>query len=53
METMPKTNVSKGSNGQFKVTVPKGIAEAMELDGKRFDWTIKSGSSLEVKVVDD
>ena len=30
---MPKTRVSQGANGQYKVTVPKGIAEAMDLDG--------------------
>ncbi len=50
---MPKTRVSLGSNGQYKVTVPKGIAEAMELEGKRLDWKVKSGSTLEVTVVDE
>jgi hypothetical protein len=35
------------------VTVPKGLAEAMDLDGKRLDWKVKSGSSLEVTVVDE
>lgn len=50
---MPKTRVSLGSNGQYKVTVPKGVAEAMELDGKRLDWKVKSGSTLEVTVVDE
>lgn len=53
MHTMAKTRVSQGANGQFKVTVPKGIAEAMNLDGKRFEWEIKSGSKLEVSVVDE
>lgn len=50
---MPKTRVSQGSNGQYKVTVPKGVAEAMELDGKRLDWKVKSGSTVEVTVVDE
>lgn len=50
---MAKTRVSQGSNGQYKVTVPKGIAEAMDLDGKRLDWKVKSGSTLEVAVVDE
>lgn len=50
---MPKTRVSQGSNGQYKVTVPIGVAEAMELDGKRLDWKVKSGSTLEVTVVDE
>jgi len=50
---MPKTRVNQGANGQYKVTVPKGIGEAMELDGKRLDWKIKSGSTLEVSVEDE
>ncbi|MBX0322929.1 hypothetical protein EGH21_07800 [Halomicroarcula sp. F13] len=50
---MPKTRVSQGSNGQYKVTVPKGVAEAMQLDGKRLDWKVKSGSTLEVTIVDE
>jgi len=50
---MPKTRVNQGANGQYKVTVPKGIGEAMELDGKRLDWKIKSGSALEVSVEDE
>jgi hypothetical protein len=50
---MTKTRVSQGANGQYKVTVPKGLAEAMDLDGKRLDWKVKSGSSLEVTVVNE
>jgi len=50
---MTKTRVSQGANGQYKVTVPKGLAEAMDLDGKRLDWKVKSGSSLEVTVIDE
>lgn len=50
---MVKTRVSQGANGQYKVTVPKGLAEAMGLEGKRLDWKVKSGSSLEVTVVDE
>lgn len=50
---MPETRVSQGSNGQYKVTVPKGIAEAMELDGERLNWKVKSGKTLEVSVVDE
>jgi len=50
---MAKTRVSQGANGQYKVTVPKGLAEAMDLDGKKLDWKVKSGSTLEVTVVDE
>lgn len=50
---MPKTTVNLASNGQYKATVPKGIAEAMELDGEKLEWKVKSGSTLEVTIVDD
>ncbi len=50
---MPKTRVSQGANGQYKITVPKGIAEAMALDGRRLEWKVKSGNTLEVTVVDE
>ena len=50
---MTKTRVSQGANGQYKVTIPKGLAEAMDLDGKRLEWKVKSGSSLEVTVIDE
>ena len=47
-----QTTVSLGANGQYKVTVPKGIAEAMDLEGQRIEWKIKSGEALEVRIVD-
>lgn len=50
---MAKTAPYQGKNGQWKVTVPKGVAEAMQIEGKKFDWRVKSGSSLEVKIVDE
>lgn len=50
---MVKTRVSQGANGQYKVTVPKGIADALDLDGKRVEWSVVSGSKLEAKIVDD
>lgn len=50
---MPKTKVSQGANGQYKVTVPKGVAEAMELDGERLEWRVKSASTLEATVADE
>jgi hypothetical protein len=50
---MPQTTVSKGANGQYKVTIPKGLAEAMDLHGKRLDWSVKSAQALEVRIVDE
>lgn len=42
-----------GANGQYKVTIPKGPAEAMELEGETLKWKVKSSEALEVRVVDD
>jgi|AntDeeMetagen192_2_1112575.scaffolds.fasta_scaffold14765_2 hypothetical protein len=50
---MAKTRVSQGANAQYKVTIPKGLGDAMDLDGERLDWKVKSGSTLEVTVVDE
>lgn len=50
---MVKTRVSKGKNGQYKVTIPVGLGEAMNLEGKRLEWSVKSATSLEVSVVDE
>jgi len=50
---MTKTRVSQGSNGQYKVTIPKGVADAMDLDGERLEWKVKSGNTLEAAVVDE
>jgi hypothetical protein len=48
-----ETTVNQGSNGQFKTTVPKALAEANDLDGKTLKWTTKSGSAFEVRIVED
>ena len=53
---MPKSNQTKvhqGANGQFKATVPKGLAEAFDLDGKTVEWSVGSGKKLEVTIVDE
>jgi hypothetical protein len=47
-----KSTVNQGSNGQFKTTVPKALAEANQLDGKTLEWFTKSGSSFEVRISD-
>lgn len=50
---MPKSNettVNQGSNGQFKTTIPKGLAESYELDGKQLEWKVASGNRLEVTI---
>ena len=50
---MTKTTVSKGANGQYKVTVPKDIGDGFDLDGADFDWRVVSGNKIEVTIEDD
>ena len=36
---------------QYRTTVPKGLAEAMRLDGAKIEWEVSSADSLKVSVV--
>lgn len=47
-----ETTVNQTANGQFRTTVPKALAEANDLDGKKLQWLTKSGSAFEVRVVE-
>jgi hypothetical protein len=48
-----KSTVNQQSNGQYRTTVPRGLADAFDLDGKRLEWNVKSGSKLEVTILDE
>jgi len=48
-----ESTVNQGSNGQFKTTVPKGLAEAFDLDGQKLRWMAQSGNAFRVELVDD
>lgn len=37
---------------QYRTTVPKAIAESMNMDGAKIEWTIKSGNSVRIEVVE-
>ena len=47
------TTVTQNSYGQYQVTVPKSLADAFELKGKRVEWGVASGNKLEVTIVDE
>jgi len=38
------TTVSRSSRGQYQTTVPKALAEALDLDGKEISWTLDDGA---------
>ncbi len=51
---MPKGNVTKvvKSGEQYRVTIPKGIAEAMNLEGKRVEWIIEGKNILKLRILE-
>lgn len=53
---MPKTTtttVSQNANGQYQVTIPKALADALQLDGEAVEWSIESGRTLALTKSDD
>lgn len=46
-----KTRVQKKKNGQFVVTIPRGLGESMSLEGERVSWKVVSSKSLKLEVV--
>lgn len=52
---MPKTTrttVSQNQNGQYQVTIPKALADALDLDGSCVEWSIESSSKLSLEKSD-
>lgn len=60
-QDMAKTSVSAttytdsddNKRTQYRTTVPKGLAEAFDLDGKTLEWGVVSESKLELEIVDE
>lgn len=50
---MARTTVNRGSNGQYKTTVPRDLADGFDLDGKKLEWRVVSGNKMEVTIVDE
>jgi len=46
-----ETDSGSRSQKQYRTTVPKSLAEAMNLSGAKLDWEVKSADSLKVSVV--
>ena len=45
---MPKVQLK--SNGQYVVTVDKGLANAMDLAGADVEWSVASRNKLELQI---
>lgn len=50
---MPTTSISKAGDRHYKTTVPLDFVEGFDLEGKRFEWTVKSGNTFELRVIED
>lgn len=50
---MPTTAISKAGDRHYKTTVPLAFVESFDLDGKRFEWAVKSGNTFELRVIDN
>lgn len=53
---MPKrttTKVSQNSNGQYQVTIPKAMGDALELAGHDVEWGIESSTKLSLEKTDE
>ncbi|MFW6121715.1 MAG: hypothetical protein ACOC80_12590 [Petrotogales bacterium] len=53
MPKTTKTTINVNKEGQHTVTIPKPIAEAMDLAGKKVQWKVKSGKALELRVLEE
>lgn len=50
---MPTIAISRAGDRHYKTTVPLGFVEVFDLDGKRFEWSVKSVNTFELRVVND
>lgn len=49
LRAMPKkttTTVNQNHNGQYQVTIPKAMGDALELAGEEVEWDIISSTKL-------
>ncbi|MDL0134744.1 hypothetical protein [Halobacterium salinarum] len=53
--TVTKTTSQSGDREivQYKMTVPKGLAESFDLEGDQLEWRAKSGNTFELTRVDN
>jgi sugar lactone lactonase YvrE len=45
------TTVSQNKNGQYQVTIPRGLADGMNLAGAEVEWAVESGDRFSARVV--
>jgi len=53
MPKTTKTTVNQNDEGQYQVTVPKALGDALDLAGQKVEWKIDSGSALRMEVSDE
>lgn len=50
-EDEPTLTINRMSNGQYRVSVPTGLARAMRLTGAKLEWQTHTSTSMEAEVV--
>ena len=53
MPKTTKTTVHQAQNGQYKVTIPRALGDALQLDGEKVEWRVSGAGRLEARVVDE
>lgn len=47
------TTVNQNSEGQYQVTVPRGLGDFFDLDGKKLEWKAGSASNKMELIIHD
>lgn len=50
---MPTTSIYEAGERHYKTTVPLDFVDGFDLEGKLFEWTVKSGNTFELRAIDD
>lgn len=50
---MPTTAFNRAGERHYKTTGPLGFIEGFDLDVKRFEWSVKSGNTFKLRLVND
>lgn len=53
MPKTTKTTVNQNANGQYQVTVPKALGDALDLDEAEVEWAVESSSKLSLEKTND
>jgi hypothetical protein len=50
---MPTTAISNAGDRHYKTTVPLAFVDGFDLEDERFEWSVTSGNTFELRVITD